>query len=129
MIRLIINKQEVGILISALECYSGLCNPKTKNEKQEFQAIRRLEVTLQETIKKRLPGHDLLDRSEAAKYLGVSRRSVEQWATVSDQGRSYYLPYILIGNRAMYSVEDLDKLLKEHPRETLNRRGPKTRRD
>jgi len=51
-----------------------------------------------------------LTRAQAADYLGLAPSTLARWAC---NGR-YRLPYYLIGNRAMYDVDDLDELCRRN---------------
>lgn len=50
----------------------------------------------------------LLCRKRAAAYLGVTPKTLAQWAST---GR-YNLPYFKIGSRAMYRRSDLDAFIE-----------------
>jgi excisionase family DNA binding protein len=54
----------------------------------------------------------LLDRAKAADYLGVSRGTLEVWAST---GR-WNLPFIKVGARAKYRLSDLDAWLRRRSR-------------
>lgn len=50
----------------------------------------------------------LLDRNEAAKYLGVSPFTLRTWATRKFKN----VPFRKVGRRCQYLKEDLDKYIK-----------------
>jgi excisionase family DNA binding protein len=51
---------------------------------------------------------NLLDRVEAAKYLGVSPGTMCVWVS----RKQYDLPYIKVGKYVKYKVEDLNKFIE-----------------
>ena len=59
-----------------------------------------------------------LTREQAAYYLGLAPSTLARWAS---NGR-YRLPYYVIGNRAMYDIDDLDELCRRN-RKTFALRG------
>lgn len=52
----------------------------------------------------------LIDRKEAANYLGIKPQTIAAWAC---HGR-YPLPYVKIGRRAMYRQSDLDAFIERN---------------
>lgn len=50
----------------------------------------------------------LLTRAQAAEYLAIRPQTLAVWATT---GR-YRLPYVRIGTRAMYRIEDLQRFIE-----------------
>jgi excisionase family DNA binding protein len=50
----------------------------------------------------------LLNRDQAARYLGVKKNTLSAWAST---GR-YNLPYIKVGHLVKYRVEDLEAFLQ-----------------
>jgi excisionase family DNA binding protein len=50
---------------------------------------------------------DLLDRDDAATYLGISPRTLAVWATT----KRYGLKYVRIGRRVKYRRADLDEFI------------------
>lgn len=54
--------------------------------------------------------HELLSRNEAAKYLGVSKGTLEVWACT----KRYQLPFIKIGRLVKYRLSDLNKFIEEN---------------
>jgi excisionase family DNA binding protein len=50
---------------------------------------------------------NLLNRAEAAEYLGVKPRTLDVWAST----RRYNLKFIKVGRLAKYRKEDLDEFL------------------
>lgn len=63
--------------------------------------------TLDRTKPSRQP-HQLLDRSGAAEYLGISPQTLAIWAST----RRYGLPFVKIGRRVKYRVTDLDSFIE-----------------
>lgn len=59
---------------------------------------------------------ELMDRSEAAKYLGLSEQTLASWACT---GR-HSLPFVRLGRRVKYRKSDLDAYLSAH---TVNGQG------
>ena len=53
--------------------------------------------------------YELLNREDAAKYLGVSYGTLEVWAST----KRYNLPYVKIGARVMYRSCDLDTFIEQ----------------
>jgi excisionase family DNA binding protein len=51
---------------------------------------------------------DLLDRDQAAAYLGISPRTLAVWATT----KRYALKYVRIGRRVKYRRADLDAFIE-----------------
>ncbi len=51
---------------------------------------------------------NLLTRSEAAEYLGISPGTLEVWACT----KRYDLPYIKVGRSVRYSLEDLNAFIE-----------------
>lgn len=58
----------------------------------------------------------LLDRTQAAEYLGVKPRTLDVWAST----RRYNLKFIKVGRLAKYRKEDLDEFLN---RRTVTNEG------
>ncbi len=52
---------------------------------------------------------DLLTREQAAEYLGVSKNTLEVWATT----KRYPLPYTKIGRCVRYRRRDLDRFIED----------------
>ncbi len=50
----------------------------------------------------------LLSRTEAAKYLGISKGTLEVWAST----KRYNLPFVKIGRLAKYKISDLDDFIE-----------------
>lgn len=54
------------------------------------------------------PTDRLLDRPEAADYLGVKTTTLENWAAT----RRYPLPFVKVGRRVKYRVSDLEAFIE-----------------
>jgi hypothetical protein len=50
---------------------------------------------------------NLLSRSDAAKYLGVTASALAAWAC----NKRYHLPFVKVGLLAKYRMEDLDAFI------------------
>jgi len=48
--------------------------------------------------------NNLISRKQAAQYLGIKEQTMAAWAS----NHRNDLPYIKIGSRAMYEIDDLD---------------------
>ncbi|QSA97122.1 helix-turn-helix domain-containing protein [Methylococcus sp. EFPC2] len=53
---------------------------------------------------------EIMDRPEAAKYLGLSEQTLASWACT---GR-HSLPFVRLGRRVKYRKSDLDAYLASH---------------
>jgi hypothetical protein len=56
----------------------------------------------------------LMDREEAAVFLGQSKSTLGYWAS----SKPGYLPMVKIGSRVMYRVSDLRKFIEDRAKET-----------
>lgn len=56
----------------------------------------------------------LLSRDEAAQFLGVSKGTLEVWAST----KRYDLPFIKIGRLAKYRMQDLLKFIENNAQST-----------
>lgn len=52
----------------------------------------------------------LLDREEAANFLGVKKNTLAVWAT----NKRYALPYVKIGRLVKYRLSDLHAFIENH---------------
>ncbi len=52
----------------------------------------------------------LLDRSQAASYLGIRPATLAVWACT----KRYKLPFVKIGRRSMYRLSDLDAFIESN---------------
>lgn len=52
---------------------------------------------------------NLIDRTEAAAYLGVKPRTLDVWAST----RRYNLKFIKVGRLAKYRIQDLDEFIAQ----------------
>lgn len=53
--------------------------------------------------------YELLNREQAADYLGITPGTLEVWACT----KRYNLPYVKIGSRVMYRESDLVKFIED----------------
>ena len=53
-------------------------------------------------------GTQLVERSEAAKILGVATQTLAVWAST----KRYALPYVKIGRRVKYRLSDLEAFIQ-----------------
>jgi excisionase family DNA binding protein len=54
-----------------------------------------------------------LGRDEAAKYLGISPRTLQRWTSERD------LPSVRIGEVVRYDIRDLDEFMEQAKREAI----------
>lgn len=57
-----------------------------------------------------LPGGRRLNRRQAAEYLGVTFGTLTKWASVTG---CPVIPYHMIGGKAVYFQDDLDKVIAD----------------
>jgi excisionase family DNA binding protein len=53
--------------------------------------------------------HELLNRKEAAKYLGLKTNTLARWAMLS-----LHLPVVKVGRSVRYKLADLEALVERH---------------
>jgi hypothetical protein len=51
--------------------------------------------------------NNLIDRNQAAKYLGIEPQTLAVWAC----NKRYDLPYIKVGRRVMYQLSDINAFI------------------
>jgi hypothetical protein len=54
-----------------------------------------------------LQTNNLIDRNQAAKYLGIEPQTLAVWAC----NKRYDLPYIKVGRRVMYQLSDINAFI------------------
>jgi len=52
---------------------------------------------------------EYLDRENSANYLGVSKFTLNSWAS----NKKYNLPYLKLGKKTFYKIEDLNAFIEK----------------